>query len=172
MNIETKRLLLRKHCIEDFDRYWSMITDPVAKRYTGGVTKLSYNERQKIFKEDCRTTFSDEGMEFAVIEKETQKYVGYCGYRFSEELSGNEIFFGYCQDSWGKGYGFEAADAVVNYIFDNTGIKSLTATYEINNTASIKILTRLGFQLIGQPERSETNIIKKLILYKEKYTSY
>lgn len=44
MQIETDRLLLRKHEIKDYNRFWEMITDPIAKRFTGGVTSLNYEQ--------------------------------------------------------------------------------------------------------------------------------
>lgn len=150
MQIETDRLLLRKHRIEDFERFWGMITDPIAKRFTGGITKLSYEQRFKLFCEDCNIPFSEDGIEFAVIEKSSMKYIGYCGYRVSEELEGYELFYGYCRDSWGKGYGFEAAAAAVAFFFDQAGIGRLVAACDKENIATVRILDRLGFKPIGQ----------------------
>jgi hypothetical protein len=30
VTIKTNRLILRKHCLSDFDRFWAMLNDPVA----------------------------------------------------------------------------------------------------------------------------------------------
>ena len=35
MTLETERLLLREHQRKDFDRFWEMLRDPIAKQYTG-----------------------------------------------------------------------------------------------------------------------------------------
>lgn len=150
MKIETDRLLLREHSIEDYGRFWEMITDPIARRFTGGTTLLTYEQRLKLFCEDCIKPHSIESIEFAVIEKSSMLYIGYCGCRYSEELKGHELFYGYSRDSWGKGYGFEAAYAIVNLLFDKVGINCLLATCEKKNVASIRILNRLGFEYSKQ----------------------
>ncbi|HSK69241.1 MAG TPA: GNAT family N-acetyltransferase, partial [Candidatus Limnocylindria bacterium] len=75
--IETPRLLLRKPTPGDFPRLWGMLTDPAAKEFTGGVTRLPYEERLALFLEECETPFSRDASEFAVIEKESGLYIGY-----------------------------------------------------------------------------------------------
>ena len=174
MQIETKRLILREHRAEDFDRFWGMITDPIAKRYTGGVTTKTYEERLKLFEEDYKSAISGDNMEFAVIEKNSMKYIGYCGYRVSENLGGKELFYGYCRDSWGQGYGFEAADAAVRYFFDDIRLSSLMATYDEDNIATEKILTHLGFKPVDLFAAEEAGAIKKVMLcnpFTQKYAS-
>jgi RimJ/RimL family protein N-acetyltransferase len=172
MQIETERLLLRKHRVEDFERFWGMITDPIAKRFTGGVTKLTYEQRFKIFCEDCDAPFSEGGIEFAVIEKSSMEYIGYCGYRVSEELEGYELFYGYCRDSWGKGYGFEAASSAVTFFFDRIGINSMVAARDKENTATVKILDHLGFKSVGQVNVDGLGTVEKCELRRSEYMQY
>lgn len=169
MKIETDRLLLRKHGIEDFDRFWGMITDPVAKRFTGGVTKLAYEQRFKLFSENCHEPFSKDYVEFAVVEKSSMQYVGYCGYRASEELDGYELFYGYCRDSWGKGYGFEAAASAVRFFFEKMGIDRLVAASDKENIATVRILDRLGFKPVGQLTIDGLGVVDKCELQKQDY---
>ncbi len=49
------------------------------------------------------------------------------------------------QSAWGKGYGWEAAFALVNHGF-SVGLDEVTATITPNNTPSLKIATRLGMK--------------------------
>jgi RimJ/RimL family protein N-acetyltransferase len=143
--ILTGRLLLRRHAPGDFDRLWSYLTDPETKRYTGGVTRLSRDERKTIFERDCALPFAGGEAEFAVVSRAEQTYLGYCGVRSSSELGGAELFYGFCRDSWHKGYGLESAAAVVKYAFETLGHSRLYASCEMENTASLSILRRLGF---------------------------
>lgn len=145
MHIETDRLILRKHALKDFDRFWEMLNDPVAKRYTGGVTRLGYAERLALYREDMALPFSEEGAEFAVIEKGSRRYVGYCGFRYCDELNEYELFYGYCRDAWGQGYGTEAARAVLDYAFRTYAHPQYVATVEKGNAASVRVLEKLGF---------------------------
>ena len=142
VRIETPRLVLRRHGEEDYDRFWSMMTDPEAKRFTGGVTTLSYMERRKLF-------VKESAMELAVAEKIGNRYLGYCGFRLSEELKGWEFLYGYCRDTWGKGYGGEAAKAFLRYLFDAMPHSEYVAAADDANAASVRILTGLGFQRTG-----------------------
>lgn len=169
MQIETERLCLRKHRIEDYDRFYGMITDPVAKRFTGGVTPLTYEQRFKSFREYCGMPFSKKGVEFAVIEKSSMMYIGYCGFRNSKDVEGNEFLYGYCRDSWGKGYGFEAAHSAVSFFFGTIGIDSLVAISDRENIASIKILDRLGFKFTEQIIIDGLGALDKYMLYKQEY---
>ena len=145
MFLETKLLILRKLFMEDFDRFWGMINDPIAKEYTGGVTRLIYRKRQAVFEQECSLEFSANGAEFAVIEKECGIYIGYCGFRYSEKLCGCEFLFGYCRDCWGKGYATEAAYAVLEFLFKTYSHETYIATVDIENTASKRVLEKVGF---------------------------
>lgn len=168
MKIETRRLILRKHKLEDFKRFWDMINDPEAKKYTGGVTHLEYSERLKLFKEECDIPFSDEAIEFAVIDKKSGKYLGYCGFRNSIELKEKEFLYGYCQDCWGHGYGFEAAEVVLQYLFKTLCHDSYVATVHPDNIASARILKKLGFKkkktiIVEDNEKVDYYVIRKCI---------
>lgn len=146
MEIETERLLLREHVLEDYERFWQMMINPLAKKYTGGITILSYEERKKKFQDDLETGNDSKELEFAVIEKNSGKYLGYCGVRRMENSDNYEFFYGYCRDSWGHGYATEAGKAFLDYIFKRFNTITYFATSELNNTASVKVLKKLGFK--------------------------
>jgi RimJ/RimL family protein N-acetyltransferase len=149
MKIETERLILRKHELADFDRFWEMINDPIAKRYTGGVTRLTYEQRLELFREECDRPFSDESAEFAVIEQASGTYLGYCGFRIGNDVDGPEFLYGFCRDCWGRGYGFEAARAALRYLFSAYEHNRYLAAVDAENQASVRILLKLGFRKSG-----------------------
>lgn len=146
MQLETNRLLLREPQIGDFDRYWSMVTDPVAKRFTGGVTQLTYDERRDFFLHDCQQAALAPLLEFSVVEKSSQRYIGYCGFRPSEEEGVAELIYGYCRDAWGQGFGKEAVQEILKYGFCYLRLKAVVATTHPLNVASAMILVSIGMQ--------------------------
>lgn len=150
MEIETSRLILRKHRPEDFDRFWQLLTDPIGKQYTGGVTRLSRQERLQVYWDDCATPFSDSQTEYAVIRKDNGLYIGYCGFMPAQEISGTEFFYGLCRDSWRKGYGFEAANAALQHFFQHVEHQKYVATVDHDNIASARLIEKLGFQKTHQ----------------------
>jgi RimJ/RimL family protein N-acetyltransferase len=48
-------------------------------------------------------------------------------------------------DEWRKGYGFDAALALHRYLFDYLDLRLVTAELRADNTAALKIATRLGY---------------------------
>ena len=74
--------------------------------------------------------------------------IGCCGLRPRGE-AGYEIGFHLRPEFWGQGYASEAAAAVIRHAFASLRAEELFAGHNPRNTASWKILTRLGFQYIG-----------------------
>ncbi|TWB58295.1 RimJ/RimL family protein N-acetyltransferase [Rhizobium sp. ERR 922] len=65
------------------------------------------------------------------------------------------------RQAWGKGYAFEAAQALIGFIFHEVGLFSLESGHASDNPASGQVLTKLGFRQVGSRElfsraRSET----------------
>ena len=171
MIFETERLVFRKPIKQDFMRFWQMLNDPVAKKYTGGVTKLSYQQRLALFEQECLEDFSPHGTEFAVIEKESGNYLGYCGFRYSEQLCGCEFLFGYCRDCWGKGYATESAQSVLSILFETYCHDVYIATVDAQNSASKRVLEKVGFVKVGDYPISSIETAEKYQLLKCDFTS-
>jgi len=56
------------------------------------------------------------------------------------------LFYQLNQDYWGKGFGYEVAKALVNYIFTSSNAKILIADAVTINNGSDKILEKLGME--------------------------
>lgn len=61
-----------------------------------------------------------------------------------------ELGYWLAEPAWGKGYGKEAARAVVDHVFDALGLEDLFASYHLGNAASRRILLGLGFVETGE----------------------
>jgi RimJ/RimL family protein N-acetyltransferase len=57
-----------------------------------------------------------------------------------------ELGFAFAQDVHGQGYAAEAATAVLSLAFDDLGFHRVTAVCVADNTASARLLQRLGFR--------------------------
>jgi [ribosomal protein S5]-alanine N-acetyltransferase len=72
---------------------------------------------------------------------------------------------------WGHGYASEAAQAVVRFAFYEAGLSALRSGHAVDNTASAKILLRLGFRPVDTVQRAsrsrgETVLRRRYILMK------
>lgn len=88
-------------------------------------------------------------------EKENNIPMGYIGFRLIQnqhpDLEG-AVEIGYILDTpyWGKGYVSEALKACIEEGFERFKFKSITATILPSNQASIAVVKKMGFELMGQ----------------------
>ncbi|WP_051623705.1 GNAT family N-acetyltransferase [Clostridium hydrogeniformans] len=57
-----------------------------------------------------------------------------------------EILYGISDNHQSKGYGTEASKALIQWVFENTQLKSLTAIVKPDNTPSKIVIEKLGFK--------------------------
>ena len=86
----------------------------------------------------------------AVVLKETGELIGSAGYWVVEEQDGTEysIDFDFNPRFWHKGYAFESAKEVVRHLTEDLHVKEIWGDCDERNTASAKLLERLGFKLV------------------------
>jgi ribosomal-protein-alanine N-acetyltransferase len=63
------------------------------------------------------------------------------------------FFYQIIRDFWGNGYGFEAAEALLNYIYEKHPQASIIADAVVDNPGSLKILSKLGFSQTSIEEK-------------------
>jgi len=95
----------------------------------------------------------------AVFEKDSGKLIGMGGLTpwtwEGEELV--DITYRLRESAWGKGYGWELAEALVHHGFRELGLEQITATITPDNLPSKKIAEKLGMKfdrhilLLGVP---------------------
>jgi RimJ/RimL family protein N-acetyltransferase len=68
-----------------------------------------------------------------------------------DEIASGEGDLGYWleESAWGRGYAFEAAQALVHVVFDQVGLTALNSGHAADNVNSGRILTKLGFAHTG-----------------------
>lgn len=146
MEIRTARLLLRRPRLDDLDAMFEMMSDPVAMRYWSTLPHAD-REVTRLWLEQKIARTADGGEDF-VIEHEG-RVIGDVG-------AGRLPDFGFMlrQDCWGKGFATEASRAFIDHAFRNTAATELRADVDPRNTASLRVLDRLGFVETGRAERT------------------
>ncbi len=81
---------------------------------------------------------------FALIERETGRWIGRVGPWQPEGWPGKEIAWGVGREFAGKGYAYEAAVATINYAVDTLGWTDIIHTIDPDNLLSIRLAQRLG----------------------------
>jgi ribosomal-protein-alanine N-acetyltransferase len=87
-------------------------------------------------------------LRLGIISKETEKFIGWCSTGIKEELPppNREIFYGISEHYANKGYTTQAAQGLIKYLFENTGLKELNAIADIRNIPSNRVIQKCGFE--------------------------
>ena len=145
MKIETERLVLKKLVDTDKERLVSLIGDFMVSKTLSNVPypytlddadewlKISHNQKfnLNIFLNDDLIG----GIGLTPAEDDFYELGYWLGFEF-----------------WGKGYATEACKALLNYVKRNTSYKNFRANVYKGNTASSKVLKKVGFKQTGEGE--------------------
>lgn len=71
----------------------------------------------------------------------------------------HEIGWRLARAGWGKGYASEAAAAIVDHAFKVVGAPFVVAVAHPDNTASIKVMTRLGMRYTGMEKHYDLDCV-------------
>jgi ribosomal-protein-alanine N-acetyltransferase len=146
--LETQRLLLRRFVVNDLDDLWAFYSDPNVVRYIPDAPRSRNEAREELeWFLNGHPKFSELGL-WATIYKETGNFIGRCGLLPGTIDNRNEVevAFAFSKEYWGKGFATEAAHALVQYGFERLGLSRLICLIEPDNTASIKVATKLGMR--------------------------
>jgi [ribosomal protein S5]-alanine N-acetyltransferase len=141
--LTTERLVLRPVTLRDHAALMAHWTAPEVRLFLfdGGI--MSEDEVTEAI-EDSARDFAAAGYGLWLIqEQDRADLIGTAGLRPLEDL-GLEIFYSLAPGWWGRGYATEAARAVVEHALDTLGLPEVLAEVDEGNTASIRVIERLG----------------------------
>lgn len=151
--LESERLLFRKHEPGDLEAYCAMEADPEVRRYVGGAPRMRKDAERK-FRDTHLKRASARLALRATIFKPDGRYIGYCGLfpNFGRRgpVAGEAVLAFYlAREYWGRGLATEAGRAFIQFGFDRLHLNRIVATVQVGNAASLRVLEKLGFTLIG-----------------------
>lgn len=153
IHIETPRLLIRGLMPEDEQGMFEMDSDPEVHRYLGNRPCTSIDQTREYIA-TIRQQYADNGIgRWAVVLKETDEFIGWTGFkRITEPVNKHvhHLDFGYrhLRRFWRQGYAYEAAKAALDYGIEVLGFWDIYGMTDVDNTASRRLLERLGFRLM------------------------
>lgn len=89
-------------------------------------------------------------LELGIFDKESGQFIGMCELDLILRSAHTcELGYWLNKDFVGKGYMYECVSALIKYAKDELGIHTLSAFVIAENTRSISLLERLGFQKVN-----------------------
>ncbi len=148
--LSTEHLALRKLTPEVFEYIYAIYSDDALMHFLGlSDEKALQTEREKFEKGLC--TFNKSFLYFHVINKKTEKIIGWCGYHtWYLDHHRAEIGYGMFDDSSKrKGFMSEALKPILDYGFRKMNLLRIEAFISPENAASLKLVEKFGFQKEG-----------------------
>ncbi|MGH2597594.1 MAG: GNAT family N-acetyltransferase [Actinomycetota bacterium] len=147
--LETERLLLRPFAPGDFDALYAYQSRPDVTRYLYWGPRTEDEVREALEKKLVSTAIRSEGdvLCLAVVLKESHELVGDFILHFtSEEHEQAEIGYIIHPDQAGHGYATEAGQVLLRIAFRDLGLHRVTGSTDARNTASGRVLEKLGMR--------------------------
>jgi len=148
---ETARLYVRRPTSKDKDVnfYFQLWNDPRVMTNVGFPKGLMIR-REDIIAQIARADETEYDKTLLIIDKETNESVGECklGLADDEGIAHTDVKL--IPEFWGKGYGIEIKQALVNYLFTHTDCTAIQASPNKENIASQKMQERVGGKRIKE----------------------
>lgn len=143
--LSTERLELRWLTLDDTPLMLAIWNDPAFVRYVADRGIRTLEQARAAVEAGPLRLYAEYGYgPFRVRRREDGMDMGICGLFRRDGLEEPDIGFAILPDFCGKGYGYEAAAAVLDYARDALGLPCVTAIVSPLNAASIGLLEKLG----------------------------
>jgi RimJ/RimL family protein N-acetyltransferase len=145
--IETQRLILREFQRNDVEQLAPILSNVRVMEFSpaGILTTLQTQEKVDGF----IASYKVYGFgKWAVIFKETNELIGYCGIAVEkvDRVYEREIGYRLNPDFWGSGLATEASSAAIQYGFEQLKLPYILGIVESANLASVRVLEKLGMR--------------------------
>ena len=148
--LTTERLVLRPLADEFTDFVFTQFSDPDVMRYLldqAPLTERTGAERIVAFYVDPQQTTC---CRWVLVSRITGEPVGTCGFhKWDRHHRRAEIGYDLAPSSWRQGLMSEALTAALAYGFEDMALHRVDALVHTENTASLGLLDRLGFENEG-----------------------
>ncbi len=130
--------------MSDLDAFFAICSDAATMRLMGDGLPLTLEQtRQWIDVSQRNYSLHSRGC-MAVIERDTNTMIGFCGLVVGDNVGEIELIYGFAPAHWGRGYATESARAMLEY--GQTILPRIVASIYPQNKASQRILEKLGFE--------------------------
>ena len=140
--LRTARLILRSPDERDIPAWYLRATDSEAALLAGDPVPDRRGEGEKCLARSRRQTLAGDRLQWSIDCVGIAGPVG----TISLALRVPALSFVFGREYWGNGLATEAAQEVLRYSIDDLALPEISAEVLSRNTASLRVLAKLGFQ--------------------------
>lgn len=146
-SLETERLILRQLRYEDGSDIQKYFTEELARFYDWWPRTIAEGRG---FVRFFKTGYEEEqSIRWGITLKPHDKVIGTCGFSDFDHFSRAELGYELSVEHWHKGIISEALRAIIPFGFNEIEMHRIQASVFPENTASIHLLEKFGFQKEG-----------------------
>lgn len=150
--ITTERLVLRRPKSSDAAAKFEYGHDPEVARYMDWPLTENLGDAAASIERAVSGWESGDEYAWVITVKPDDRAVGNVACRVRDHAV--DLGFVIGRSSWGRGYATEAAKAVLDWAATLEGVVRIWATCDVENTASIRVLEKIGMSQEGTLRRS------------------
>lgn len=161
--LETTRLQLRPFSLADVDDLHRLWTEHSVRKFLWDDQIISHDTTVEVI-EACIKSFAEHGFGYWTISfKDQSEKIGFCGLRHFQETGASstevELMYGLAPEYWGNGLATEAAQEMLRYGFEQVGLERIYAGADPPNTASFRVMERIGMKFLRRTVVGELEAI-------------
>ena len=145
--LATDRLGIRRFHEADAPFILELLNDPSFIRNIGDRNVRTLNDGREYIRKGPLASYERHGFGLWLVELKGERTpIGMCGLLKRDVLDAPDIGFAYLPPFQAKGYGYEAARAVLSHARKALGLSRILAVVNADNQASARLLEKLGMR--------------------------
>ncbi|NND81435.1 MAG: GNAT family N-acetyltransferase [Gammaproteobacteria bacterium] len=157
---ETARTRIRAVTLSDADFILRLTQSDGWRRYIGDNKFTTTADAEKYIEEGFLKSYVVHGFGYYIVSDLAGNPMGIVGFLKKKYLNNPDFGFAFLPECHGHGYAMEAGLATFDYGVRRFMLSAVDAVTVPENRASIKLLEKLGFELVGDvklPARDSSN---------------
>jgi len=172
MVLETERLVLDAWQSAEWTAFRPIATDPEVMRYITGGAPWSEEQIREFVDRQVKLHAERGFCRWKLLEKPALETIGFCGVGVWGEGFEPEIGWWLARHCWGRGLATEAARAALRDAFERVRLPRVVSVAAPGNTASIRIMEKLGLQFECEFENDGMRFVRYAIERARYYSSF
>lgn len=145
----TERLFFREFTLADSEFFIRLLNSEGWLKFIGDRNVHTIEDAEKYLEERIIHFYKILGFGFYLVSLKDETPIGMCGLIKRDSLDDIDIGFAFLPEYTGKGYGFEAANATMEFARKTLKLKRIVAITVKENISSIQLLKKIGLKEEG-----------------------
>lgn len=160
----TPRLIARHINADDLEAMFDVYSDADAMRWVDDGQPITLAECKQWIEVTSQNYLTRGYGMTALVERETEKTIGFCGLVHPNGQPEAEIKYALLQAYWGRGFATEAVCAMLQYGAHHFNLHQVIATIAPENLASQHVVMKAGMQL-ATPRHNEDGSLTQVFVW-------